>query len=77
MRFPQIVAVNEIPSECQRGRAHFYTWPTAMYACALRGDGPDTRVPGPFASLRSEQGACRPLRRYAAIPRLGAELNIV
>jgi len=37
-----------------------------MYACALRGDGPDTRVPGPFASLRSEQGASplAPLRGY-------------
>ncbi len=38
-------------------RAHFYTWPAAMYACTLRGDGPDLRKSGPFASLRSVQGA--------------------
>ncbi len=46
-------------------------------SCALRGDAPDTRVSGAFASLRSEQGAYRPLRRYAAIPRPLTELNIV
>ena len=37
-----------------------------MYPCALRGGGPDTWVPGPFASRRSVQGAAplEPLRGY-------------
>lgn len=36
--------------------AHFYTWPAAIYPCALRSGGPDTHVSGPFAL-------------FAAIPR--------
>ena len=31
-----------------------------MYPCALRGYGPDIRMSGPFASLRSVQGANAP-----------------
>ena len=65
----------EIPSERQRGRAHFYTWSAAMYRALCEATALTPECQGRLRRSVPYKGL-RPLRRFAAIPHLCGKLNI-